>query len=144
MEAALRDGEEQAALAALEAEELVVRRVDGRRAVLDVGHPLFGDLVRARMPGSRRAALLARLADAVAAHGARRATDAPRVADWRLEAGGTADPALLTRAAQDAFAAVDGPRAARLAEAAVRAGGGADARLVLGRALAATGRAEEA
>ena len=96
------------------------------------------------MPGSRHAALLARLADAVAARGARRATDAQRVAGWRLEAGGAADPALLTRAARDAFAAVDGPRAARLAEAAVRAGGGADARLVLGRALAATGRAEEA
>ena len=117
------DGEERAALAALEAQELVVRRVDGRREVLDMGHPLFGDVVRARMPGSRHAALLARLADAVAAHGARRATDAQRVAGWRLEAGGAADPALLTRAARDAFAAMDGP-----SRRAAGGGGGAGGR----------------
>ena len=60
-----------------------MRRVDGRREVLDLGHPLHGDVVRARLPGSRHAALLARLADGVEARGARRATDVLRIAGWR-------------------------------------------------------------
>jgi len=144
VEAALLEDTEREALDALEAEELVVRRLDGRREVLDLGHPLHGDVVRARLPGSRHAALLGRLADGVEERGARRATDVLRVAGWRVEAGGAADPALLTRAAHDALVAIDGPLSARLAAAAVQAGGGPDARLALGRALAATGRAEEA
>ena len=144
VEAALLGDGERAALEALEREELAVRRLDGRRESLDVAHPLHGDVVRARMPGSRRAALVTRLADAVEARGARRATDPLRVASWRVEAGGDVDAELLTRAAVDALAAFDAQRSERLARAAVQAGGSGTARLALGRALAALGRAQEA
>jgi DNA-binding CsgD family transcriptional regulator len=144
IEARLLAPEERNALETLEAQELVVLRRDGRREALDLAHPLHGDVVRARLPRARHTALLTRLADGVERCGARRATDPLRVAGWRVEAGGAVDPELLTRAAGDALAALDGPLSARLARAAVQAGGGPAARLALGRALASTGAAAEA
>ena len=56
---------------------------DGRRESLDVAHPLHGDVVRAQLPGSRRAALVTRLADAVDARRAQRATVATAVESFR-------------------------------------------------------------
>ena len=137
--------EEREALDALEAQELVVRRA--RRPARGARpRPPAARRRRpraaARLPPRRAARRGSRTAWRSAARGAR--PTSLRVAGWRVEAGGAADPALLTRAAHDALAAIDGPLSARLAAAAVRAGGGPDARLALGRALAATGRAEEA
>jgi hypothetical protein len=70
--------------------------------------------------------------------------DPLRIAVWRLEAGAGGDAALFAAAARQGLAAADAALAERLAQAAVDAGGGVDARLTLGRALAAAGRGPEA
>jgi DNA-binding CsgD family transcriptional regulator len=133
-----------ASLEALERSELVERRTDGRRRFVDIGHPLHGEAVRARLTPTRLEAIQAQLADAVGARGARRGGDVLRIATWRLESGATQDGALFARAALQALAAMDPVLAERLARAAVQAGAGFRAELALGRALAASGRGVEA
>jgi DNA-binding CsgD family transcriptional regulator len=135
--------EETAAVESLEAQELVTWRMDGRRRLLDLVHPLHGEVVRAGLARTRREAIERRLADTVEAHGLRRRADLPRVAAWRLDSGAPGDPQLLERAAWEALTARDAGLAERFARAAVDAGGGFGARLVLGRALAGAGRGEE-
>jgi DNA-binding CsgD family transcriptional regulator len=132
------------ALEALERGELVERRTDGRRRSVDVGHPLHGEALRARLTPTRLETIQAQLADAVEARGARRGGDLLRIATWRLEAGAAGDGALFARAALRALAATDAVLAERLARAAVQAGAGFAAELALGRALAASGRGDEA
>jgi DNA-binding CsgD family transcriptional regulator len=112
----------------------------GRRLQVRLAHPLYGDALRARLPQLRQRTLCGRLADAVETTGARRRDDLPRIASWRLEAGGGARPELLVAAARRARAAFDPALAARLAEAAIEAGGGIDAGHVLALARAAEGR----
>jgi len=128
------------ALEALERLEIVEHRADGRRRVVDVAHPLHGEVVRAGLARTRLEAIQRELADAVEACGARRRTDLDRLALWRLASGG-GDPALFARAAERAFQARDNRAAERLARA---AGDGFNVRLTLGRALAGEGSAEEA
>lgn len=144
LELGLLEPGELEALERLEESELVRRRTDGRRRFLDVGHPLHGEAVRARLTPTRLEAIHSQLADAVEARGARRGGDLLRIATWRLEAGATGDGALFARAASQALAALDPVLAERLARAAVQAGAGFRAELALGRALAASGRGPEA
>jgi DNA-binding CsgD family transcriptional regulator len=134
---------EARAVEALEARErhvVVEHRAEERRRVVDVAHPLHGEVVRAGLTRTRLEAIQRELAGAVEACGARRRTDLPRLALWRLESGG-GDDTLFERAAEHALAARDNVAAERFARA---AGDGFNARLVLGRALAAEGGAEEA
>ena len=94
-------------------------------------------------PLRRRAILLAE-AEAIEAHGARRREDPIRIATWRLEATGRADPALLLVAARLARYDHNFRRAADLARAALAAEPSAAAGLVLGEALYNLGEFEEA
>ncbi len=144
LELGLLDGDEPAALEALELRGLVERLDDRRRRHVDVAHPLHGEAIRARLGRSRLDAIQRRLADAIERGGARRRGDVLRIAAWRLECGGERDGGLFVRAAAQALAALDWPLAERLASAALQAGGGFDARLSLARALAGSGRAAEA
>jgi DNA-binding CsgD family transcriptional regulator len=128
------------ALETLERLEIVEHRAERRRRVVDVAHPLHGEVVRAGLARTRLEAIQRELADAVEARGARRRGDLARLALWRLESGG-GDDALFERAAEHALAARDNVAAERFARA---AGEGFNARLTLGRALAGEGRAEEA
>ncbi|HEY1275742.1 MAG TPA: AAA family ATPase [Thermoleophilaceae bacterium] len=144
LEVGLLGPAEISALEDLEAQEVVELRPDGRRRLVDVAHPLHGEVVRARLPRTRLDAIRRRLADAVEAQGARRRGDLLRVAVWRLESGGSGGPDLFVRAARRAVAAYDWPLGTRLARAALQAGGGFSARLALARGLAGTGRAVEA
>jgi DNA-binding CsgD family transcriptional regulator len=127
------------ALEELERAELVQRHTDGRRRFVDVGHPLQGEAVRARLTASRLDALRCRLAAEVERAGTRRSGDVLRIATWRLDAGARGDGKLFTRAAAHALAARDPALAERLARAAIDAGAGFPAALVLARALAAAG-----
>nr|WP_083977090.1 LuxR family transcriptional regulator [Herbidospora sakaeratensis] len=72
---------------------------DGHRVTAALAHPLYGEVLRAAMPVLGRRALLVDQADRVEGYGARRRDDALHIATWRLAATGTADPALLIRAA---------------------------------------------
>lgn len=116
----------------------------GRRVEVRLGHPLYGEVVRAQTGPLRLRLVHRRLADAVEAAGARRAGDLLRVMTWRLGTGGTAAPGPFTLAAREAMALFDYQLAERLARAAVDAGGGLDAEYLLGEALLAVGRVGEA
>ena len=144
LELGLLEPGELAALEEIERGELVTRRADGRRRFVAVAHPLHGEAVRARMPPTRTEAIRARLADAVQARGMRRSGDLLRVAVWRLEAGSIDDADLFSRAAERALSVTDVDLGARLARAAVQAGGGFRARLMLARGLNGRGDAEGA
>ncbi len=144
LEIGLLEPGELPALSSLEVHEVVERREDGRRRAIDVAHPLHGEVIRAGLTPTRLEAIQRRLAEAVEARGGRRREDLLRLAVWRLDSGGAGDSDLLERAAGQALAALDLVLAERLARAAVQAGGGFGARLLLGRALAGAGRAEEA
>ncbi len=129
-------GEERGGLVAVEEE--------AHRLLVRLAHPLFGEVVRARLPVLERRSLQRRLADAVEATGARRRDDLLRIALWRVESGTATDPALLNEAASQARQGFDPALAARLAEASLRLAPSFDAGLVLGASLAAQGRFSDA
>jgi DNA-binding CsgD family transcriptional regulator/tetratricopeptide (TPR) repeat protein len=144
LEVGLLEPEEVAALGVLEAHGMVERAPDSRRRSVDVAHPLHGEVVRGHLGRTRLDAIQRRLANALEARGGHRRDDVPRLAMWRLQSGGPAEPELFVRAAEHALAALDFTMAQRFARAALQAGGGFGARLALGRALAGAGRADEA
>jgi hypothetical protein len=117
---------------------------DGRRIEARLAHPVYGDALRQALPRSRQRRMLAELAGAVEAAGARRREDLLRLGRWQLEAGGLGDPGLLTRAARRAREVFDLELAARLAQAALDVGGGAEAGLVLGEARFRAGHHRDA
>jgi tetratricopeptide (TPR) repeat protein len=96
-------------------------------------------VLRDRLPRTARRRLLLGQAARVEGYGARRREDPLRIATWRLDATGTAEPALLLTAARLARYSHDLVQAARLARAALAdlpAGATrVEAQLVLGEAL---------
>ncbi|QDY76173.1 helix-turn-helix transcriptional regulator [Streptomyces qinzhouensis] len=117
---------------------------DGRRAQIRLAHPLYGEVLRQRMPAHRRRRHCRELADAVQRTGMRRRADPARIGGWRLAAGDRSDPALLLSAADHAVLTMDFTLAAELARAACAAGGGTPARRVLAVALGHGGQGIQA
>ncbi len=114
----------------------LVTMVDGRRDLVRLAHPLYGEVLRARLDGERATALYLDLAQRLEAIGVQRRGDVLRLATWFLRAGRTpTDPALLISASRQALAAGDHGMASRLALAAGDAGAGHEA--VLARAESA-------
>ncbi|MFD1658429.1 AAA family ATPase [Streptomyces caeni] len=132
------------ALERLEEAGLVQVRTAGRRHEAVLTHPLHAQVLRAELPVLRRRKLLLGQIARVESRGARRADDALRVAQWRLDATGTADPALLMRAARLARYAHDHPRVERLARGVLADRDSAEAGLLLGEALLSRGAVAEA
>ena len=122
-------------VAKLERRGLIVTRMDGRRLETRIGHPLYSDVLLARLSPLEARFLARSLAEAVEGTGARRREDALRVASWRLEGGG-ARPDLMLAAAATARWRFDFPLAERLARAAIEAGAGFDAAVLLAAQLA--------
>jgi len=135
---------DDAAVERLERRGLVSVTADGLRLTARLGHPVYGDVLRAALPERRRRSLATRLADLVTAAGSRRHEDVLRVATWRLAAGEFDDPDLLWRGARAAHHRHDYPLTHRLATAAVRAGAGTEARLLVARTAAILGDADGA
>jgi len=127
-----------------EAQGLVVIRRDGRRTEARLAHPVYGEAFRLSLPRTRLRRISAALAEAIEATGARRREDLLRLATWRLDAGGVADPATLTRASRRAQEMFDMDLAARLARTALDSGGGVEAGLALGEAMFRSGQHREA
>jgi ATP/maltotriose-dependent transcriptional regulator MalT len=125
----------RAAIEALDHIGVLTVRADGRRAQVMLAHPLYGDVLRARLPMLARRRLLLEHAERIESLGARRREDAIRVAVARLEATGWADPPLLERAARLARYGHDFAQVERLSRAAVADGITAEAGLLLGEAL---------
>ncbi|ASW53840.1 LuxR C-terminal-related transcriptional regulator [Plantactinospora sp. KBS50] len=115
-----------------------------RRSDVRLAHPLYGEVVRQRCPVTRTRRLKAHLADLIEQAGARRRDDLLRVAVWRLDSGTAQVPSLLIAAAGQAFGQYDVPLAARLARAALSAGGGYDAAELLATILMFSDQPEQA
>ena len=128
----------------LEARGLITTTYDGRRLEARLGHPLYGEVIRARIPALRSQTVRQGLADRLHAVGARRREDALRFATWRLDAGGDMAPDLMVAAAVTARNRWDLDLARRLADAAVRAGAGIDAALLQAEVAVLQGRGAEA
>ena len=133
-----------AGLERLEERGLIVTAHSGRRFEARLAHPLYGEVIRARMPVLRSGVVAKALADPIEAFGARRREDPLRVATWRLDGGGAVSNDLMLRAALTARNAWDLDLAGRLVDAAVLAGGGFDAALLRAEVAALQGRMGEA
>lgn len=131
-------------LDALEERGLIVTAYDGRRLEACLGHPLYGEVIRGRIPPLRREAVLKNLANRVQAAGARRREDALRFASWRLQVGGEMPAELMVSAALTARSRWDLGLAERLATAAVDAGAGFEAALLRAEVTLLQGRGEKA
>jgi DNA-binding CsgD family transcriptional regulator len=90
----------------------------GRRLAVRLAHPLYGEVLRGRLPPLRMRRVQAELADVVEAHGARRREDALLVALWRVASGGKVGGDRLLRAARLALAAHEPALAVELLNAA--------------------------
>lgn len=127
----------------LERRGLLRSDLDGRRLSIRLAHPLYGEVLRSRLPALSSREIARRLAEALAATGARRREDLLRLATWRLEAG-SAEPELLGAAASAARWRYDFPLAERLARAALEAGAGFDVALLAAQLASLQGRGDDA
>lgn len=109
-----------------------------RELTVRVSHPLFAEALREAMPAARCAELARELAVAFEADG-RRQEEMLRVVTWRLDAGDPVPADLLLQAALRAAERQDWTLSARVAEAAVAAGGGVEAALALADSQRALG-----
>ena len=123
-------------LEALDRAGLLDVRSDGRRQLVRLAHPLYGEVVRTRMPSLTRRRLLRQLAEHIESHGARRREDPVQIASCRLDAASAADPLLLVRAARLARYGQDFEQVERFGRAAsVGRGLTPEIGLLLGEAL---------
>ena len=130
-------------VAQLERRGLVASQHQGRPAVT-LAHPLFGEVLRDRMPSTRLDEVHLDLADAVEATCDGSQADHFRIALWRIEAGDRTRPEQMRTAARRALRLWEPIVAERLARAALEAGPEIEAAYVLGAALSDQNRAEDA
>ena len=114
---------------------LLTVRSEGRRQVVTLAHPLYGQILRARMPALACRRLLLEHAQRIDSLGARRREDTIRSAIARLEACGSADAKLLVRAARLARYGHDFAHVERFGRAALHDGMTSEIGLLLGEAL---------
>lgn len=131
-------------LETLERFGLLTVTADRRRQHVRLAHPLYGEILRARMPVLTRRRLLLEQIERITSCGARRREDPIRIAAASLEATGSADPALLVRAARLARYGHDFTQVELFARAALADGMTAEIGLLLGEALHEVGTYEEA
>jgi DNA-binding CsgD family transcriptional regulator len=109
-------------LAALEGAEragLVTVVSDGDRSEVRIGHPLYAEVARSRLPGARARSLYRRLAEVLEATGVRRRSDFIRWLSFRLEGGQSVPLDVLLQGWAEASEAGERRLAERLARAAV-------------------------
>jgi DNA-binding CsgD family transcriptional regulator len=131
-------------LAAEERRGMIVAEESGRRVEVRLAHPLFGEVLRARMPVLQRRRLQRLLADVLEAAGSHRRGDVLRLAAWRVESASAADAGLLLRAARQAREVFDFALAARLAGASWELAPSFEAGLLLGASLSQLGQFDAA
>ncbi|WP_435279793.1 LuxR C-terminal-related transcriptional regulator [Streptomyces sp. 1222.5] len=83
----------------LDAAGLLHVLTDRRRTTVALAHPLYGELLRAKLPVLRGRQLLLEQIARIQSHGARRRQDALHLVTWHLAATGTADPSMLVQGA---------------------------------------------
>ncbi|HEY3895815.1 MAG TPA: LuxR C-terminal-related transcriptional regulator [Pseudonocardiaceae bacterium] len=120
---------------------LVVTEPAGPDIRVRLGHPLFGEVIRAQTPPLRSRSVHALLAEGAGPIDERRPEDVLRIAVWHLEAGTVSEPGLLMAAADRALSAHDFVLAERLCRAAGQAGAGWPVEHLLAQALVGLGEA---
>jgi DNA-binding NarL/FixJ family response regulator len=131
-------------LVTLERRSVVDCSVSDRRTDVRLGHPLYGEVIRARLGAYQQRRICRLLADHVEATGMRRRGDLLRVALWRVQSGTAGDPRQLTAAAEAANRIHDPATAEVLARASLELEPSYAGSLQLGGALLDQGRMEEA
>jgi DNA-binding CsgD family transcriptional regulator len=127
----------------LERAGLLRVRLHHGRLEARLGHPVYGDVLRAGLSAERVAAMARALAEAVESAGLRRTDELLRIGGWRLVGGG-GSPALMVAAAVEARWRYDFALAERLVAAAQERGAGFDADLLAAKLLGIQGRSEQA
>lgn len=136
-----RAGASAADVEAAERAGLLVTELAGPDIRVRLGHPLFGEVIRAQTLRLRRRTVHAMLAEAAGSVDGLRPEDVVRMAVWHLEAGTLSEPGLLVAAAGWALAALNYRLAERLCRAAADSGGGPAAQRLLAQALVGQGQA---
>ncbi|MFI7111628.1 AAA family ATPase [Nonomuraea sp. NPDC050227] len=124
-------------LTRLEARGLLWIQRDGRRSLLRLAHPLYGEALRDGCPELRTRRAKRVLAEAIAATGARRRSDALRIVRWSLDAGVQPPPGMLLTATRRAWTLLDLPLAEQLARDAALTPEHAEERAALSSVFAA-------
>lgn len=128
---------------ALSRKRLLISSMSRRRVQVRLAHPVYGDVLRSRIPPLRIRGIARALAESVEATGARRREDTLRVATWSLE-GGIARPDLMLAAARIARGRYDFALAERLVDGAIEGGAGFEARLLAAQVAILQGRLRQA
>jgi DNA-binding CsgD family transcriptional regulator len=113
------------------------------RAEVRLAHPIYGEVVRIRMPFMRRRELCRKLAQNLEVSGISRPGDALRLASLWAKAGG-GKPNVLLAGAVSARRHYDFDLAEQLARSAIAAGAGFDAELLAAQVTWLQGRNEDA
>ncbi|MUL64533.1 hypothetical protein BOO86_08675 [Mycobacterium sp. CBMA 234] len=127
----------------LERAGLVRVEVNNGHLQLRLGHPVYGDVLRAGLPVLRVASISRALAESVEASGTASDEEALRIGSWRLIGGG-GSPKVMLAAATAARWRYDFPLAQRLVQAARELGGGFDADLLAARLSGVQGHSDSA
>lgn len=123
---------------------LISVAADGARSQVRIGHPLYGEAVRAELSVPRARRLRGELSAALGRTGGRRADDGLRRAVLDLGSDRTPEPDMLIGAAVQAAGLGDFALAERLWRAACEGGGGFEARLGLAQLMTHLLRNDEA
>ncbi|HEY2194787.1 MAG TPA: LuxR C-terminal-related transcriptional regulator [Actinomycetospora sp.] len=132
------------AVEALAERALVGLEQDGLRSELRLAHPLYGEVLRARMSPVRSRRLRSELSEALKATGGRRSGDELRRAVLALGGDAAPDPEMLLKAASQAASLTDVELAERLFRAARDVGAGFGAHIGLAQILTWLMRPDEA
>lgn len=132
------------AVAALERRGMIIEVCRADRDVIQLSHPLYGEVLRSMIPPAAKREQQRVLAAALMSRGALDADDTLRVATWQLECGATVRTDVLLDAATRAAALPDHCLAERLGRAAYAAHPDAASRLLIVQSLRSQARWEEA
>ncbi|MGW0969987.1 LuxR C-terminal-related transcriptional regulator [Streptomyces sp. NPDC002516] len=132
------------ALATIERSGLAKKVRQGKRTVMVLAHPLFGEVLRSTTAPLKRRALLLDQIERTWAWGAKRAEDTVSIASWKLAATGTVEPKLAQDSAVLAGKSQDHRRVLSLLEAIPPTERTTESHLLYGHALYALGRCTEA
>jgi DNA-binding CsgD family transcriptional regulator/tetratricopeptide (TPR) repeat protein len=137
-------GLDPAALSRLERAKLIHIQAEQRRVTVSIAHPLYGEILRSKIPQHVRQGILTDHARRIQGTGMRRREDRLQVTMCLLNATGTAAPDLLVQAARQARFARDFESMLHLSSALARTDRGAGPRMLRGEALYELGRFDEA
>lgn len=135
---------EPASIDEAEAHKLTVSERVGNRVQVRLAHPLYGEVLRARLPACRARQLWWRLAGALLDTPLRRRDDLLRAALWQVEGGAVVRADIVRIGARQAIGRADLALAERLARAARNAEPSVDADALLAQVLEYRGRSAEA